>query len=90
MKFSLPALGLLVGILVSGQAVSATSPLVLYTDFGLKDGAVSAMKGVAYGVSQKLLISDLSHENPRIIGRRARYSSRSSIQALAPIACPSF
>ena len=38
------------------------SPLVLYTDFGLKDGAVSAMKGVAYGVSPKLIISDLSHE----------------------------
>ncbi len=44
--------------------VRAESPLVFYTDFGTADGAVSAMKGVAYGVSQKLLISDLSHENP--------------------------
>jgi S-adenosylmethionine hydrolase len=41
-------------------------PLVLLTDFGTQDGAVSAMKGVAYTVSQDLLISDLSHENPSI------------------------
>lgn len=44
----------------------ARAPLVLLTDFGTQDGAVSAMKGVAYGVSQDLLISDLSHENPTI------------------------
>lgn len=41
-----------------------TSPLVLYTDFGNRDGAVSEVKGVAYGVAPGLLISDLSHENP--------------------------
>jgi S-adenosylmethionine hydrolase len=40
--------------------------VVLLTDFGTQDGAVSAMKGVAYSVSQDLLISDLSHENPSI------------------------
>ncbi|ESQ90993.1 SAM hydrolase/SAM-dependent halogenase family protein [Asticcacaulis benevestitus] len=45
-------------------AVRPTAPLVLYTDFGNQDGAVSEVKGVAYGVSQKLLISDLSHLNP--------------------------
>ena len=50
-------------ILISA-ASWASSPLVLYTDFGVKDGAVSALKGVAYGVSPKLLISDLSHESP--------------------------
>jgi S-adenosylmethionine hydrolase len=36
------------------------------TDFGTQDGAVSEMKGVAYGISQDLLISDLSHDNPTI------------------------
>ncbi len=36
---------------------------MLQTDFGLKDGAVAAMRGVAYGVSPKLAIFDLSHEN---------------------------
>jgi S-adenosylmethionine hydrolase len=44
----------------------AKAPLVLLSDFGISDGAVSAMKGVAYTVSQDLLISDLSHDNPSI------------------------
>jgi S-adenosylmethionine hydrolase len=38
--------------------------IVLQTDFGLKDGAVSAMKGVAMGVSPALKIFDLTHEIP--------------------------
>src|SRR5580700_301601 len=44
----------------------ANSPLVFLTDFGTQDGAVAAMKGVAYSISQNLLIADLSHENPSI------------------------
>ena len=40
--------------------------MVLLSDFGTSDGAVSAMKGVAYSVSQQLLVSDLSHDNPDI------------------------
>jgi S-adenosylmethionine hydrolase len=52
-------------VLFAGLA-QARAPLVLLTDFGTQDGAVSAMKGVAYGVSEDLLISDLSHENPSI------------------------
>ncbi len=51
-------------LLLAAHAAMAAAPLVLYTDFGQKDGAVSALKGVAYGVSPKLLISDLSHESP--------------------------
>ncbi len=38
--------------------------LVLQTDFGLKDGAVAAMKGVAFGVDRGLPIFDLTHEIP--------------------------
>ena len=38
-------------------------PLVIQTDFGTKDGAVAAMKGVAVSVSPTLAIYDLSHEN---------------------------
>lgn len=34
------------------------------TDFGLKDGAVSAMKGVAYETAPTLVVSDLTHEVP--------------------------
>lgn len=35
--------------------------LVLQTDFGLQDGAVSSMRGVAYGVASDIIISDLTH-----------------------------
>jgi S-adenosylmethionine hydrolase len=56
---------LVCAVWLSGEA-QARSPLVLLTDFGTEDGAVSAMKGVAYSVSQDLLISDLSHQNPSI------------------------
>lgn len=38
--------------------------LVFQTDFGLKDGAVSAMKGVATGVDPALKLYDLTHEIP--------------------------
>lgn len=38
--------------------------LVFQSDFGLKDGAVSAMKGVAMGVSTDLKLFDLTHEIP--------------------------
>jgi S-adenosylmethionine hydrolase len=59
-------MGLLAGLVFLCATAQARAPLVLLTDFGTQDGAVSAMKGVAYGVSQDLLISDLSHENPSI------------------------
>lgn len=36
--------------------------LVLQTDFGLADGAVSAMQGVAYSVASEVTISHLTHE----------------------------
>jgi S-adenosylmethionine hydrolase len=38
--------------------------VVFQSDFGLKDGAVSAMKGVAMGVSTDLKLFDLTHEVP--------------------------
>jgi len=57
---------LLVSMTLFSVLAAARVPLVILTDFGTQDGAVSAMKGVAYGVSQDLLISDLSHENPSI------------------------
>lgn len=53
-------------LLLVAAVAQARTPLVLLTDFGTQDGAVSEMKGVAYGVSSQLLISDLSHENPDI------------------------
>ena len=38
------------------------NPLVFQTDFGLVDGAVSAMYGVAYTVNPMLKIHDLTHD----------------------------
>ncbi|MGH7597312.1 MAG: SAM hydrolase/SAM-dependent halogenase family protein [bacterium] len=38
--------------------------LVFQSDFGLKDGAVSCMKGVAFGVNPNLKIFDVTHEIP--------------------------
>jgi S-adenosylmethionine hydrolase len=38
--------------------------VVIQTDFGVKDGAVAAMRGVGYGVSTDLIIADLTHEIP--------------------------
>src|SRR6188768_1375911 len=43
---------------------SKKNALVFQSDFGLKDGAVGAMKGVAFGVSDKLRIFDITHEIP--------------------------
>ena len=55
-------LWLLAGLLLVGTA-QAQHALVIQTDFGTKDGAVAAMKGVAFGVDAHLAIFDLSHEN---------------------------
>lgn len=45
--------------------LSAQNKIVVFqTDFGLKDGAVSAMKGVAMTVSPELKLFDLTHEIP--------------------------
>lgn len=49
---------------VTFNGFSQNSVLVFQSDFGLKDGAVSAMKGVAMGVSTDLKIFDLTHEIP--------------------------
>src|SRR5204862_8310932 len=37
---------------------------VRQADFGVKDGAVAAMRGVGFGVSTDLIIADLTHEIP--------------------------
>ncbi|SHG57112.1 SAM hydrolase/SAM-dependent halogenase family protein [Flavobacterium defluvii] len=49
---------------ITFNGFSQNNVLVFQSDFGLKDGAVSAMKGVAMGVSTDLKIFDLTHEIP--------------------------
>jgi len=44
--------------------VFGDSPLVLQSDFGEKDGAVAAMRGVAISVSPNIPLYDLTHEIP--------------------------
>lgn len=44
--------------------VKTNGAIVLQTDFGEKDGAVSAMRGVAFGVDNNVKIFDLTHEIP--------------------------
>lgn len=52
-------------VLLSNQFSQAQNNIVVFqSDFGLKDGAVSAMKGVAMGVSPGLKLFDLTHEIP--------------------------
>lgn len=55
---------LLYFLLMAGMLQAQKEILVFQTDFGLKDGAVSAMKGVAMGVSTDLKLFDLTHEIP--------------------------
>lgn len=57
-------LGIILFLLVSGHSFSQNKIVVFQSDFGLKDGAVSAMKGVASGVSPDLKLYDLTHEIP--------------------------
>lgn len=70
-SLSIGVLAALVAIFLSGCASKAkqqdtelSKALVLLTDFGVRDGAVSAMKGVAYAAAPQVLVSDLTHEIP--------------------------
>lgn len=45
-----------------GEILTNRQALVLMTDFGVRDGAVAAMKGVALHVDSSLSILDLTHE----------------------------
>jgi len=54
--------------------------LVFQSDFGIKDGAVSAMKGVASGVASDLKIYDLTHEIPAYNIWEASYRLMQTVQ----------
>ena len=47
---------------VAAQSTATQSTLVLQTDFGIRDHAVAAMRGVARFVAPDLQIDDLTHE----------------------------
>ncbi len=50
--------------MLTGFGAWAEGPLVLQSDFGVKDSAVASMKGVAASISSDLAIHDLTHEVP--------------------------
>jgi S-adenosylmethionine hydrolase len=50
--------------MAAAEAPEVNGIVVYQTDFGLKDGAVSAMHGVAVAVDRSLRLEDLTHEIP--------------------------
>lgn len=54
--------------------------LVFQSDFGLVDGAVSAMKGISYGVCPDLVISDLTHDIPAFNVWEASYRLHQTVK----------
>src|SRR3954468_20902949 len=60
---TMPAV-LVLSLLFFIQSPAQNHIVVFQSDFGVKDGAVSAMKGVAMGVSPDLKLYDLTHEIP--------------------------
>lgn len=58
------ALLLCLGLALPAAAQEANGKIVIGTDFGTKDGAVAAMKGVALGVDPALGVYDLTQEIP--------------------------
>ena len=56
------------------------SKLVFQSDFGLLDGAISAMRGISYSVNPNLSISDLTHAIPAFNVWEASYRLFQTIQ----------
>jgi S-adenosylmethionine hydrolase len=54
----------LLALQLSSFCLAQSRALVFQSDFGLKDGAVAAMKGVSYSISHDLAMFDLTHEIP--------------------------
>ena len=55
---------LLIWVVTLAGCKEKKPPIVFQSDFGLKDGAVSAMKGVCLEVDPDLFLYDLTHEIP--------------------------
>ena len=66
-------------LLLTSSPLRAQSPLVLQTDFGLADGSVAAMKGVALTIEPRLVIHDLTHQIPPYDIREAALRLRQTI-----------
>lgn len=65
---------------VPARIVAQNKIVVYQTDFGLKDGAVSEMKGVAMEVSPDLKLFDLTHEIPAFNTWEAAYRLEQTVR----------
>ncbi len=64
MKRKLHLFSLSLFLVLTHHPFAQNKIVVFQSDFGVKDGAVAAMKGVAMGVSAELKLFDLTHEIP--------------------------
>ena len=71
---------LLILVLAANLSFAQNKMVVFQTDFGLKDGAVSEMKGGAMGVSPELKLFDLTHEIPAFNIWEAAYRLEQTIK----------
>jgi len=67
-------------LLLSCTALPQNGMLVFQTDFGLKDGAVAEMKGVAMQVDPSLKLFDLTHEIPAFNTWEAAYRLQQTVR----------
>ena len=67
-------------LVAAGRAGVAQAPLVLQTDFGLTDGSVAAMKGVALSIAPGLQVHDLTHLIPPYDVREAALRLRQALR----------
>jgi S-adenosylmethionine hydrolase len=67
-------------LLITIASFAQNKIVVFQTDFGLKDGAVSAMKGVAMGVDSSLKLFDLTHDIPAYNIWEAAYRLEQTVQ----------
>jgi S-adenosylmethionine hydrolase len=70
----------LLWLVLGMQTLCAQNRIVVFqSDFGLKDGAVSAMKGVAASVSPELRLYDVTHEIPAYNTWEAAYRLQQTV-----------
>jgi len=70
----------LFALFAANRSFAQNKMVVYQTDFGLKDGAVSEMKGVAMEVSPDLQLFDITHEIPAFNTWEAAYRLEQTIR----------
>jgi len=80
MKTLRAVISLITFVCVAEISFAQNKIIVYQTDFGLKDGAVSEMKGVAIEVSPDLKLFDLTHEIPAFNTWEAAYRLQQTVR----------